>query len=287
MCKNHRASGFRTALTCFIQIYEGFSPKAANSEPVLWNTFRLLETFCSTAPPLDSKTKTHFRFVFEMMESFAENDRTMFYSENYTKSQSLSPLSPIELVAVAALISQKGTERPQKILKDDVVALIACMREAHVDLRMSKVCWTTAWTFIRNLECHRGAIGEPSIGGPVSKLIRKPRGPRAPRKIASAPHRANEGDSDDLTLPTHFFSNAIFGTIPGGRIQGNAASSSSSSLLSKNNYNEASFTTTTTTNTPAGMRKRSSAGFSGRSGSSNSILPQKQDLKAKRRRYQI
>lgn len=263
MCKNHRASGFRTTLTCFIQIYEGFNPKATDGVPLLWNTFKLLETFCSTAPPLDSKTKSHFRFVFEVMESFAENDRTMFYSENYTKSQSLSPLSPIELVAVVALISQKGTERPQNILKADVVALIACMREAHVDLRMSKVCWATAWTFIRSLERHRGAIGEPSLVGPVGKLIRKPRGPRAPQKIASAQHLANDEDSDDLTLPTGFLSKAIFGTIP-GRIHENTASAMMS--------NKTSFT-------PAGRRKRSSVGFGGSSGTT---LPR--DLKAKRRR---
>lgn len=266
VCKNHRASGFRTTLTCFIQIYEGFNPKAADGVPILWNTFKLLETFCSTAPPLDSKTKSHFRFVFGMMESFAENNRTMFYSENYTKSQSLSPLSPIELVAVAALISQKGIERPQNILKNDVVALIACMREAHVDLRMSKVCWITAWTFIKNLERYRGTTGESSLGGPVGKLIRKPRGPRAPRKIASAPKLANEGDSDDLTLPTHFLSNAIFGTVP-GRIQENADSARIS--------NKTSFT-------PVGMRKRSSVGF----GDSNSSLFSP-DLKAKRRRHQL
>lgn len=264
VCKNHRASGFRTTLTCFIQIYEGFNPKAADGVPILWNTFKLLETFCSSAPPLDSKTKSHFRFVFGMIESFAENDRTMFYSENYTKSQSLSPLSPIELVAVAALISQKGTERPPNILKDDVVALIACMREAHVDLRMSKVCWITAWTFITNLERYRGAIGELSLGGPVGKLIKKPRGPRAPRKLASAPKLANEGDSDDLTLPTHSLSNAIFGTIP-GRIRENAESAQIS--------NKTSFT-------PAGMRKRSSVGFGGSSNSST--LPPV--LKAKRLR---
>lgn len=268
--------------------------------PVLWNTFKLLETFCSNAPPLDSKTKSHFRFVFEMMGSFAENDRTMFYSENYTKSQSLSPLSPIELVAVAALISQKGTERPQNILKGDVVALIACMREAHVDLRMSKVCWTTAWTFISNLEHRRGAIGQPSLVGPVSKLIRKPRGPRAPRKISSGavpPNMANEGDSDDLTLPTHFLSNTIFGTLPGRRIQENAASRPSPSSVvvgarmssSSKNNNNTSFTS------PTRMRKRSSSGFGWSTGSS--ILPQlqqqeqeqeqeQQGLKVKRRRYQ-
>lgn len=310
MCKNHRASGFRTTLTCFIQIYEGFNPNATaaaatNGLPILWNTFKLLETFCSTAPPLDSKTKSHFRFVFEMMESFAENDRTMFYSENYTKSQSLSPLSPIELVAVAALISQKGTERPQHILKDDIVALIACMREAHVDLRMSKICWTTAWTFIRNLERHRGAIGEPSFGGPVSKLIRKPRGPRAPRKIlpssssaaVAPPNLVHEGDSDDLTLPTHFLSNAIFGTIPGGgRIQENATSSSSvaaaTRMTSNNNNNNKNLFTS-----PSGMRKRSSIGYGGNGssggGGGNGIFPQQQqqqqqqDLKVKRRRHQI
>lgn len=266
VCKNHRASGFRTTLTCFIQIHEGFNSKAADGVPILWNTFKLLETFCSTAPPLDSKTKSHFRFVFGMIESFAENDRTMFYSENYTKSQSLSPLSPIELVAVAALISQKGTERPHNVLKDDVVALITCMREAHVDLRMSKVCWITAWTFIKNLERYRGAAGEPSLAGPIGKLIRKPRGPRAPRKIASAPKATNEGDSDDLTLPTHFLSNAIFGTVP-GRIQENAESARISNKTSL---------------TPAGMRKRSSVGFGN---SNSSLLPS--DVKAKRRRRQL
>lgn len=302
VCKNHRASGFRTTLTCFIQIYEGFNPKAAaDGVPVLWNTFKLLETFCSSAPPLDSKTKSHFRFVFEMMGSFAENDRAMFYSENYTKSQSLAPLSPIELVAVAVLISQKSSERPQNILKDDVVALIACMREAHVDLRMSKVCWATAWAFISNLERHRGAIGEPSLAGPVSKLIRKPRGPRAPRKIASAaaaPNLANEGDSDDLTLPTHFLSNAIFGTLPGRRIQENAASRLRPSSVvvgarmssCNNDNNKTSF------GSPTRMRKRSSGGFGRRNGSSSSILPQQrqeqeqeqeeQHLKVKRRRHQ-
>lgn len=267
VCKNHRASGFRTTLTCFIQIYEGFNPKVANDVPILWNTFKLLETFCSTAPLLDSKTKSHFRFVFGMIESFAEEDRAMFYSENYTKSQSLSPLSPIELVAVAALISQKGTERPQKILKDDVVALIACMREAHVDLRMSKVCWITAWKFIKNLERYRGTVGEPSLGGPVGRLIRKPRGPRAPRKIVSAPKLANEGDSDDLTVPTHILSNAIFGTVP-GRIQENAASARIS--------NKTSFI-------PAGIRKRSSVGFG--ESSNSTLLPP--DLKAKRQRHQL
>ncbi len=264
VCKNHRASGFRTTLTCFIQIYEGFNPKAADGIPALWNTFRLLETFCSTAPTLDSNTKSHFRLVFEQLEDFAENDRTMFYSENYTKSQSLSPLSPIELVAVASLISQKGTERPKDVLKEDVVALIARMREVHVDLRMSKVCWITAWTFISTLEHHRRVVAGSGIGAPTSKLIRKPRGPRAPRKIASAPNIGAPDSPEDLTLPYQHSSNAIFGTLPWKE----------ENLASGKISNNPSISPLT----PISARKRAAGDYGGSSSSSLA------DIKTKRRR---
>lgn len=170
MCKNDRASGFRTVLVCFLQIYECVDPTEENGIPILRNNFKSIEAFCSNAPALDADTKAHIRYVFGIFHELIEEDRSIFESQSYKKTR---VFSPIELVAVACLISQKGAERPKGMLRGDILALRAHLREVHSDIRLTKPCWKTAWKFIDTIEHHRGAVDGTTIRKKPPKIVKK------------------------------------------------------------------------------------------------------------------
>ena len=153
-----------------MQIYECVDPAAADGIPILRNSFKSIESFCSNAPSLDADTKSHLRFVFELFRDLVEDYPSIFENNNYSKRQTFSPL---ELIAVACLISQKGAARPKGMLRGDILALRAHLREAHSDIRLSKPCWTTAWRFIDTIEYHRGAIDGSTTLRQAPKIIKK------------------------------------------------------------------------------------------------------------------
>lgn len=189
MCAQHRASGFRTILVCFLQIYECKDPDASDGIPILRNSFKSIESFCSNAPALDAKTKAHLRFVFELYHQLVEEDRSIFENHNYSRKHNFSQ---IELIAVACLLSQKGEDRPKGMLKGDILALRAHLREVESDIRLNKPCWTTVWKFIDSLEHHRGAVDGSTVQSFNPKIQNKKSQaqPLAPRPSQIQPFSA-------------------------------------------------------------------------------------------------
>ena len=169
MCKHNRASGFRTILVSFLQIYECVDPAAGNGVPILRNSFKSIEFFCSNTPALDADTKAHLHYVFEIFHELIDEDRSIFDNRNLKNRQ---VFSPIELIAVACLISQKGAERPKGTLRGDIRALRAHLREVHSDIRISKPCWTTAWKFIDTIEHLRGAVDGSTVRNMPPKIVK-------------------------------------------------------------------------------------------------------------------
>ena len=199
MVKHSRASGFRTILVCFLQIYECVDPAAENGIPVLRNTFKSIELFCSNAPALDAATKAHLHYVFEVFHELVEEDRSIFENNNYTTRQSFSP---VELVAVACLISQKGAERPKGMLKGDILAMRAHLRKVHSDIRLNRPCWMTAWKFIDTIEHHRGArSGSTVIKRPPKIVKKKPRPDRSARSFTAVP-AGSQAQSAEVSQPS-------------------------------------------------------------------------------------
>lgn len=172
-------------------IYECVDPPADNGIPTLRGSVLAIESFCSNgSQDLDASTRAHIRYVFEIFRELIQEDKSIFENNNYTKRQ---VFSPIELVAVACLISQKGAERPKGMLRGDILALRSHLREIHDDLRMSKQCWITAWRFIDTIENHRGALDGSTVRRKPPKIIKKKTQSRRPAQM-SPPATADEDD---------------------------------------------------------------------------------------------
>ena len=174
-------------------------PAAADGIPILRNSFKSIESFCSNAPALDTETKSHLRYVFEIFHQLVEEDRSIFVNINHTRKQSFAP---IELIAIACLISQKGAERPLGTLKGDIIALRAHMREVHSDIRMNKPCWTTAWRFIDSIEHHRGAIDGSTIHRFTPKINKKRSQPQRLVPRPSGTSSENQAPTAEVAIPT-------------------------------------------------------------------------------------
>lgn len=185
--KQNRASGFRSVLSCFMQIYECHDPTGADGIPKFKNSIKAIEAFCSNAI-LDSDTKNHLRVVFTQFQELVEEDRSTFEYNDYTRTKTFSP---VELVGVCCLLAQKGGERPNGMLRGDILAMRAHLREVHADLRMNKECWQTVWRFIDKLEYYRGAVNGTTVRkAPVKAIKRKPRSrpqPEAGAIVEDAP----------------------------------------------------------------------------------------------------
>lgn len=174
-------------------------PAAADGIPILRNSFKSIESFCSNAPALDANTKSHLRFVFEKFHELVEEDRSIFENNGYTRKQSFSP---IELIAITCLISQKAGERPNGMLKGDILAFRAHLREVHSDIRLNKPCWTTAWRFIDSIEHHRGAIDGSTSQRSAPKIQKKKTQPQQLVPRPSGMSSENQPPTAGVAIPT-------------------------------------------------------------------------------------
>ena len=164
---NKRAAAFQRILICFSQIYECQSPSAADGIPRFQIGIKKLEKFCAAEETLDTETKSHLRFVFDLFQEVAEEYPETFGDNHYVK---VKTFAPIEFVAVSVLLSQKGANRPKGLLRGDILTLRLQLRSEHVDLRMNQSVWASAWRFIDDLERHRGTVD----GSTVRKATKKP-----------------------------------------------------------------------------------------------------------------
>lgn len=168
---NSRASGFRNILTCFSQIYECQDPSTANGVPTLRSSVGALESFLDNEPALNARTKDHLRHVFTMFNDLVEEDVQTFRDNGYRR---VKTFAPIELVAVAVLISQHGLSRPRGMLLGDIRALREHLRSTNIDLRMNKSVWSHAWDFVDDLEGQRGTVD----GSTLPRRAAKPQQPK-------------------------------------------------------------------------------------------------------------
>ncbi len=174
LVRQKRASGFRGILCCFSQIYECLDPSQANGVPRLRNSMKSLELLCSNPHSLDTVTKSHLRSVFDLFQDLVDMDRSIFENNGYTR---IKTFSPIELIGVCCLLSQK-MERPIGMLRGDIVAMRAQLRERYSDLRVNRQCWASIWSFIEGLERQRGAVDGSTIEKSSWKTVGRPRQPR-------------------------------------------------------------------------------------------------------------
>ena len=173
-----------------MQIFECIDPSAADGIPRFKNSIKSVEAFCSNAI-LDEDTKQHLRFVFSLFHDLIEEDRSTFEYNGYTRSK---VFAPIEIVAVCCLLSQKGAERPNGMLRGDILFMRAHLREVHVALRMNGECWRTVWQFIDQLESYRGGVGRSTVRKQPAKPLK--------RKSRARPHVPDVGIVEDgLFLP--------------------------------------------------------------------------------------
>jgi hypothetical protein len=187
LVKQQRASGFRGILTCFSQIYECLDPSLEDGVPRLRNSMKSLEVLCSNPQSLDTLTKSHLRSVFETFQDLVDMDRTIFENNGYTRTKTFSP---IELVGVCCLLSQK-TERPIGLLRGDILAMRAYLREIYSDLRINKQSWASVWSFIEGLEGLRGAVDGSTVEKSTWKTVGRPRQPRTTQiRAASSSHHS-------------------------------------------------------------------------------------------------
>ena len=146
--------------------------------PVLRSSVGALESFLSNEPALNSKTRDHLRHVFTMYNDLIEEDPQTFRNNGYVR---VKTFAPIELIAVAVLISQHGLTRPRGMLLGDIRALREHLRSKNFDLRTNKPCWSSAWEFIDDLEGQRGTVD----GSTVLKKVLKPRQAKKSTKPAT------------------------------------------------------------------------------------------------------
>ena len=183
LVKQKRASGFRGILCCFSQIYECLDPSQANGVPRLRNSIKALEVLCSNPQSLDKVTKSHLRSVFETFQSLIDMDRSIFENNSYTR---IKTFSPIELIGVCCLLSQK-IERPIGMLRGDILAMRAQLREQYSDLRVNRQCWASVWNFIEGLESQRGAVDGSTVEKSTWKTAGRPRRPRTTQIRTTSP----------------------------------------------------------------------------------------------------
>ncbi len=127
------------------------------------------------------ETKSHLMFVFSLFHDLVEEDPSTFHDNGYTR---IKTFAPIELIGVCCLLSQKGAERPNGMLRGDILAMRAHLREIHSDLRMNKTCWQSVWRFIDKLEYYRGGVGGTTVPKAPAKAIKRKTRPRLEAQAA-------------------------------------------------------------------------------------------------------
>ena len=170
--------------------------------------------------PLDERSKERCRFVFDLFAAINDLEPSIFTAEAVTRVQSFSPL---ELVAVCCMLSKWGKQRPKGTLTGDINLLRKKLREAHSDLRLNGMCWKTAWSYIDNLEDHRGIIEESNRqgagpgSGKLKKKASKKSGPLAPAPASgllpagppAGTFRANSRVTDPLQTTHQTLANEV------------------------------------------------------------------------------
>lgn len=155
-----RAKDFQLTLSCFSQIVEVQHPKAASGIPSLVTNHNYLPKLLENAGAVDDDIKSHLASVWNTFNDLV-NEHPDTFTNVERKLKGVQTFAPIEMVAVAVLISMHSEARNNKVLLGDIWALRNALRENFIDLRMNISLWKFIWDFIDKLEAIRGDVDGP------------------------------------------------------------------------------------------------------------------------------
>ncbi|KAF2839870.1 hypothetical protein M501DRAFT_909464, partial [Patellaria atrata CBS 101060] len=147
-----RSLGFRHILACFSQIMELQKPAKDNRVPTIKTNAMDTERLLKKPELLDMPTRSHLSRVFSTFKTLIQKDPKVFENNNYRKAKNFAP---VEIVAVACLISMYGDTRDHDTLLGDIAYMRTFLRAELPDLRMYTTTWNSIWKYLDNLESYR------------------------------------------------------------------------------------------------------------------------------------
>ena len=144
---------------CFTTIYEIKFPSNPNGKPALRACSKLLETFMKNGKTLTAETRSHLFRVFTRFKELVETDRKVFENNGYRTAKKFAP---VEMVAVACLISMYSHNRNNELLLGDIREMRLTLRQHMPDLRTHRPTWDVIWQFLEELEDFRGTVAKPA-----------------------------------------------------------------------------------------------------------------------------
>jgi hypothetical protein len=168
-----RSKDFQITLSCFSQIVECMHPTNSNGIPILKTNHTYLPKLLSNKGAVDDSLKSHLASIWNTFKTMIETDPSVFTNANkYLRG--VQTFAPVEMVAVAVLISTHSETRNNSLLLGDIKAMRAAVREDFVDLRLNTTVWKWFWDYIDNLESIRGAIDGSTVDRQIDQRTKRP-----------------------------------------------------------------------------------------------------------------
>jgi hypothetical protein len=152
-----RARGFQNLLICFAQINEVQNHTSKESVPKFRSNWRTLEKFAHESSTLTQARRSHLAKVFTVFKELVSQDIQTFKDNGYKRSKNFAP---VEMVAVAVLISQYGDAMGSEELLQLIRTMRRTARQQALDLFTNKVTWEIFWRYIQEVGVERGDILE-------------------------------------------------------------------------------------------------------------------------------
>jgi len=157
-----RAKDFQLTLSCFSQIVEVMHPTAPDGIPILRTNYNALPKLLSNKAAIDDGLKSHLASIWNTFKDLIEMDPDVF--TNASKwLRGVQTFAPVEMVAVAVLISMYSDTRNNRLLLGDIRALREAIRENFTDIRTNAKEWSFIWKYLEELEAIRGAVDGPTV----------------------------------------------------------------------------------------------------------------------------
>jgi len=146
---------------------------------------------------LDDATKSHLASVFTTFKELVEEDLQTFKNNGY---RTVKTFAPVELIAVAVLISMYGDSRNNALLLGDVRAMRLTLRQTRHDLQMNQGTWDAIWEFLESLESYRGVVD--GFCETVRNTTTKAQGELKSSEKAKPSHNTTTSEVPVITNPT-------------------------------------------------------------------------------------
>jgi hypothetical protein len=157
-----RAKDFQLTLSCFSQVVEAMHPTAPDGNPILKTSALVIPKLLSNKSALDDGLKSHLASIWNVFKDLITQDEDTFTNANkYLRG--VQTFAPMEMVAVAVLISMYSKTRNHTLLLGDIRAMREAIRENFVDIRMNAQVWKFIWNFLEDLEAIRGAVDGSTV----------------------------------------------------------------------------------------------------------------------------